>query len=266
MFNLNNSVGNILRGHSVKGGNLAAASVMETWNQIAGLFGIKTTADVYISALYTLDRVWLSLVPDTIKVKEGARFQSYNIIEKGEVKTPKGEDLTEVSWEGVFPGSSRKSYPFVKSFYWESPKEIVNRISSWKTNGVKLNLLVTQTPINIDVFVRDFSYSFSGGHGDASYSISFIAVKDLIIKTVEEVDAERLQQGLNLGGIPVLNTRATAPQASTAVVGAGGSLWSMAQHELGDGSRWQEIYELNKDKIADPDVIQPGMTLQMPTK
>ena len=32
------------------------------------------------------------------------------------------------------------------------------------------------------------------------------------------------------------------------------------------GVSWKEIFELNKDKIKDPDLIQPGWKLKIPTK
>ncbi len=44
----------------------------------------------------------------------------------------------------------------------------------------------------------------------------------------------------------------------------GDSLWKIAQKNLGDGSRWREIYDLNKDQIANPNLIQPGQQFKMP--
>jgi LysM repeat protein len=47
-------------------------------------------------------------------------------------------------------------------------------------------------------------------------------------------------------------------------VKAGDSLSAIAKRELGDASRWREIYNLNKDQIKDPNLIFPGQTFKMP--
>lgn len=39
---------------------------------------------------------------------------------------------------------------------------------------------------------------------------------------------------------------------------------SIAREQLGDGRRWQEIHELNKDKFPDPDRIRPGVRIKLP--
>lgn len=39
---------------------------------------------------------------------------------------------------------------------------------------------------------------------------------------------------------------------------------SIAREQLGDASRWHEIYELNKDKFPDPDRIREGVRIKLP--
>ncbi len=60
------------------------------------------------------------------------------------------------------------------------------------------------------------------------------------------------------------NKPTTRPAAKTYVVTSGDTLTSIARSLLGDGSRWREIYDLNKDKIKNPDNLLEGAELKIP--
>jgi hypothetical protein len=45
----------------------------------------------------------------------------------------------------------------------------------------------------------------------------------------------------------------------------GNSLWRLARRSYGEGLRYTEIYEANKDQIRNPDLIYPGQVFVMPT-
>ena len=48
------------------------------------------------------------------------------------------------------------------------------------------------------------------------------------------------------------------------VVQKGDSLSKIAKQFYGTASEWRRIYEANRDRIKDPDVIQPGWKLSIP--
>lgn len=52
----------------------------------------------------------------------------------------------------------------------------------------------------------------------------------------------------------------------TYTVQAGDSLWRIAQKHLGSGSRWNDIYEANRDTIRDPNFIRIGQVLNIPAR
>ena len=51
---------------------------------------------------------------------------------------------------------------------------------------------------------------------------------------------------------------------TTYKVGKSDTLISIAREVLGNGSRWKEIYELNKSKLKSPDVLPVGIELVLP--
>ncbi len=48
------------------------------------------------------------------------------------------------------------------------------------------------------------------------------------------------------------------------VVQPGNSLWRLARRTLGEGTRYTVIYQANKDRIRDPDLIYPGQVFEVP--
>ena len=52
--------------------------------------------------------------------------------------------------------------------------------------------------------------------------------------------------------------------ARTYTVVAGDSLSKIAKREYGDAQKWQAIYQANRDKISNPDLIHPGQVLTIP--
>ena len=58
-----------------------------------------------------------------------------------------------------------------------------------------------------------------------------------------------------------------APAAAAEyTVQSGDSLWKIAREQLGDGTRWGELYEANRDTIRDPRRIYVGQVLQVPDR
>ncbi len=65
---------------------------------------------------------------------------------------------------------------------------------------------------------------------------------------------------------PSLPGNQTAGPSRTYSVKAGDTLSKIAKQVYGDASKWTLIFETNKDKIKDPNVIFPGQVLVIPDK
>ena len=62
---------------------------------------------------------------------------------------------------------------------------------------------------------------------------------------------------------PVAQTEASPPLV-TITVQPGFTLWGIAQERLGDGVLYVQVFEANRDRIKDPDLIYPGQVFSLP--
>lgn len=211
--------------------------------------------------------------PAEIKHDTGkARLGSYEVLDWGTVEIPSGRDLGTISWSGIFPGKMRKDLKYLNRLdadgnpIWEKPRSYYDQLVKWKSNGTPLRLLITNTQINHDVYLTKFIATRSGGHGDMSYDIEFRGRRTITIKTKKKSKTTGKKT----------TTRKTT--TTTYKVKKGDTLWGISKKYLGKGSRWKEIYKLNKSIIEKTAKkhgkkssdgghwIYPGTKLKLPKK
>lgn len=77
-----------------------------------------------------------------------------------------------------------------------------------------------------------------------------------------------LMAGNAMGIEEVRAEEVTAPAQTATVeyyeIQKGDSLWKIAKEAYGDGNRYNEIFEANKEVIQDPDLIFPGQMIRIP--
>lgn len=207
--------------------------------------------------------------PEKVSVQMGAKYQTFDLISKGTVKVPKGNDVTEIRWDGEFFGSKKKNEAIVHKNYYQDPMNCVSVLRNWKEKGTPLNLIITQYGVNIDVTISSFNWNVYGGHGNVSYSVDLAEWKELKIYTTAEMNID-------------LYTKKTVSRNDTTSSGnytviSGDTLWGIAKRKLGGGANWPKIYNANKDIIEGTAKkhrkngsdhghwIYPGTTLVIPS-
>lgn len=181
-------------------------------------------------------------LPEKVQGKYGAKYQSFDIISQGTVKVPKGMDVAEFSWDGVFFGKSKKKEPIVKQNAWKEPCECVNILNGFIRNETVLNLIITETWINVDVTISSFRPRLTGAYGNIEYSITFAQKKPLEIYTMDEIGIVKTikprNESVDLSG-----------ESGSYTVVSGDTLWGIATKKLCDGSKWTQIYNMNAETI-----------------
>ena len=204
-------------------------------------------------------RLHFPVNPEEVTCDTGNKVVPFSTILLGDVSLPKGRVPLTFYFEGFFPGEARRNDAGVKD--WRPPRELVAQLGRWRSDGVKLRLLVTETPVNHDVYFAgdgSFQHRWRGGHGDCYYSLRFVEARALVVEVDEPARATQ----------PAEKKEAARPapeKPRTYTVKKGDTLWAIAKRFLGSGSRWKEIYNANKSVIGkDPNLIYPGQVLRIP--
>lgn len=186
-------------------------------------------------------------LPEKVQGKYGAKYQSFEIISQGTVKVPKGTDVAEFSWDGVFFGSSKRKEPIVKKNSWKKPNECVKILNDFMKNETVLNLIVTETWINVDVTISSFQPRPVGAYGNVEYSITFVQKKPLQIYATNELQIAEFVKKTK----PRNDSGDTSGGGNTYTVVSGDTLWGIATKRLGSGSKWTSIYDANAGTIEE---------------
>lgn len=188
--------------------------------------------DIYIKEREGNREIRIPWLPEKIEYRLGdTAFVSYDIMNKGEVAVPTGTGLAKVSWDSDFPGVNRTDRSMMRG-EWKEPAYYHNILTDWMEKGTPLNLIVTGYPINKDVYLEEYRATAAGGFGDLSYQLSFLEYRELQLGT---------------GGGK--ETKRAAAAVTSYVIRKGDTLWAIARRFLGAGSKWQAIYNANREII-----------------
>ncbi len=197
--------------------------------------------------------------PKEINIKRSKLYETINIISLGEVDFTHGEKIKEISFSSFFPADCDKSYCNYSEI--PDPQVAMDQLTDWMVSETPVRLIISGTLVNVLGLVAVHNSTFKGGEpGDVYF--------DLTIRSSDRTWREiRVRTQAEAASTTNTTVRPDNKKVNgTYTVKSGDCLWAIAQLQLGDGSRWSEIYNLNKDTIGNkPELIQVGMELVMPT-
>ena len=217
--------------------------------------------DIYVKERNGSRSIRIPWLPEEIKFESGGTIRTtYDIMNKGPVEVPTGSGLCKYSWESEFPGEYRTDDSMLRGS-WNDPKTYHNILEDWRVKGTPLNIMVTGYPINKDVILDDYLGKAAGAFGDIQSEVMFVEDQDIAITSTKEAAS---------------STSRTAATSNTHTIKKGDTLWAIAKKYLGAGSKWETIYNANKEIIESTAKkygkkssdrghwIYPGITLTIP--
>lgn len=83
-------------------------------------------------------------------------------------------------------------------------------------------------------------------------------------KRKPKADFSNVESGSSTRPDTTAQPPAAGPAETTYTVKSGDTLSAIAEREYGDAGEWRRIYEANRDRIDNPDLIHPGQELRIP--
>lgn len=212
--------------------------------------------------MFYIDGLELPVTPSKLETKIKNNNRTVNLINDGDVNILKNPGLTDISFDALLPQSN---YPFSKS---NKATEYLDKLEQLKSSKSSFQFIVYRTSstgknlfdTNMTVSLEEYTIKEDANNNtDIIVSIKLKQYRPYATKT------------LNVSGnsVSVTNNRTIssgsgAKSQKQYTVQSGDTLWNIAKKQLGNGSDYTKIYELNKDKIQSPNSLNAGIVLIMP--
>lgn len=220
-------------------------------------------------AMY-LGGVLMPITPSKVKVKINNQNETLTLINGEEINILKEPGLTDVSFDLLLP---QVSYPFTNGGA-QSADYYLSLFERLKTAKQPFQFILNRSMptgrrlfyTNLTVGMEDYQITDDAEEGfDITVTVSLKQYRHYGTKTVTIQPAPTPAETPTATVEQPQRETSQAPQQTTYTVKSGDCLWNIAKKYLGDGSRYNEIYELNKDKITNPNLIYPNQVLTLPS-
>lgn len=193
----------------------------------------------------------LPVKPSDYMVSVAHKNTVANVVKLGDLNLLGNTGLREIPLSSFFPA---KDYNFSNNADRKDPQWYVDKIEEWRKANEPIRVVITDT-LNMECTIESFNWGEQDATGDIYYSLALKEYKKPKIKATAT-------------GTETTSTRTvqdeTTNSGTTYTVKNGDCLWSIAKKFYGNGANYPKIYEANKDKIKNSNIIYVGQVLQIP--
>lgn len=219
---------------------------------------------------FYLGKMLCPVAPSKLQLKISNQNKTMTLINEGEINILKAPGLTEISFDILLPNVK---YPFaVYKSGFKNAKHFMDKLEKFKTEKKPFQFIVTRMlpnnkmlfNTNMKVSLEDYKPVEDASEGfDVSVSITLKQYRKFATKTCKIKKKGKSKKKSASKKTTRETTKDTSKNQSYKVV-KGDCLWNIAKKFYGDGSEYTVIYNANKDKIKNPNLIYPGQVLTIP--
>lgn len=217
---------------------------------------------------FYLDKILLPIAPSSLDIKINNNNSTMVLINEGEINILKNAKLTDIKFSVILPQVEYNFAMYDEGF--KNSSYFLEELEKLKTSKSPFQFIVTRTlpdgtllfDTNIKVSLESYTITEDAANGfDIQVDISLKQYREYgtkIATIIKDENSIEITENRNTENSP-------APvQPITYTVQKGDTLWAIAKKYYGDGAKYTKIYEANKDKVSNPNLIYAGQVLTIP--
>lgn len=209
----------------------------------------------------------LPVTPQKMTLKTKGNNKTLTLINDGDINFLRKPGLSEISFDIVLPMLGRYSF----SSDYKRPDYYLNAFEKLMTNCAPFFFKVIRVSpagkilfdTNMKVSLEDYTITEDAADGlDVKVSVTLKQYIDYSTKIFSVTETE--SSGASVVKQEKERDSQSAPKAKTHTVKRGDCLFNIAKKYYGNGAEYMKIYNANKDKITNPNLIYEGQVLILP--
>lgn len=220
---------------------------------------------------FYLGNVLLPIPPSKLELKISNNNKTYDLINYSQINVLKNPGLSSLEFEVVLPNTK---YPFAMyKNNFQNAKYYLGVLENLKVNRSAFQFIVVRKfpngkdifNTNIKVALEEYTITDTTEEGfDTKVKIKLKQYKEYSTKKVQ-VTIKQYKPPAVTRTITTNNTAAAKPSGQNYTVKRGDCLWNIAKRFYGNGAKYTTIYNANRSKIRNPNLIYPGQVLWIPS-
>lgn len=220
---------------------------------------------------FYLGNVLLPISPSKLELKISNNNKTYDLINYSQINVLKNPGLSSLEFEVVLPNTK---YPFAMyKNNFQNAKYYLGVLENLKVNRSAFQFIVVRKfpngkdifNTNIKVALEEYTITDTTEEGfDTKVKIKLKQYKEYSTKKVQ-VTIKQYRPPAVTRTVTTNNTAVAKPSGQNYTVKRGDCLWNIAKRFYGNGAKYTTIYNANRSKIRNPNLIYPGQVLWIPS-
>lgn len=204
-------------------------------NLLSLALGNETAAKRQIILSSDNEKFTIPVTPRSYEIKTAQNNETIDILDFGEAMLFGNAKLKRLSFSGFFP-HPKHDYPFIVGDV-KNPIECVELLTKWKEAKKPIRVIITDSPINLMMGLRKFTYREQDGTRDIYYKLSFVEYK--------EFNTPSANNDKQIDETTGLKQRTDEPENPESWVDKADDILDASKKIYGDYSHWRNIVQSN---------------------